>query len=76
MANLYLAGVFSIEKLLEEIFGPLGILFGQSGVPSVEQVELDGDNVPLSSRGDFMISRASSLTSLDPQWKGHESASS
>ncbi len=53
---MYLAGVFSIEKLIEELLGPLGILFGQGGVPSVEQVELRGDNVPLSSWGDFMIS--------------------
>lgn len=53
---MYLAGVFSIEELLEEFLCPLRILFRQSGVPSVEQVELDGDDVSLSSWGDFMIS--------------------
>lgn len=45
VVDIDVLGVFAVEELGEPLLSPLGVLGGEGGVPPVEEVELDGDDV-------------------------------
>lgn len=49
------AKVPPFEEFGKLLLGPFSVLFRQSSVPPIEQVELDGNNVPLSLRRELVV---------------------
>jgi hypothetical protein len=61
----YIIKVLSLKDLGELCFSPPGVLFRDACVPSVQKIKLYRDYISLSSRREFVIKLANSLTEND-----------
>jgi hypothetical protein len=53
--STYILEILALEDTVEHVCGPFRVLVGKGRVPSVEKVELDGDNVAFADWFEIVV---------------------